>query len=709
MRGIAKALIITATAGAAVSAATHEGDNPAPGQFRPDPLEPVRVYTYPDDYEKYYGGAAPGLEFKFEVNDADATFEVDSSPYWLYDLSDSLRLYPDFVSAYEVYSGTPYVNAVIPSLELIGQRGKFFDEGAYAAAEFRLDEGTAAVPGGRVGFYGRLAAALAERYETASGPTKATYADAAAYVATGVALAHKGGKVPKPLGLPPEIAGRAGDQAKSFLADFPEESKPVGFYTWNKELRRVWAHRKWFQFPLDTKNEAVVAMALALTAALQENAVLQAEYDAILAAHAGLTNPGKLRDCNDVAAVVGNAAATLDDLPAATEALARDPTAYPLNPDVFCLFPPAGAIEEFIWEAIGVFLKGDDYLFSFLIDSIKDHKLTLNPGPGAGCYQYQQYAAEVFLLLDEGAEGAKLEFDWGYRDRLEDAFRSLVTLYREAHGGGLGGGGAGLGGGLGARLEYTRIHVYPEVSLEPVPTYYLRLARSYGFLQKMLEDNFGAAALEDVRGIRERGKAKDDLADELADLRDLHYGLYLEACVNLGLTPELEPGEVDDRTAAIARAQRWLADWRNDPLMKKDIRVIIPVGWEGTLETEPYLKCWAIVGVEAREFDIKYAKAPALSIVEGDVKEGEGPGDVMFIPSRSNYVILTPRVIEITIPGTMPLDRDEFRKLCDRYGTTSEIAEALSSRKPAGRKKTVVHGKLRELITAEGEAYASDK
>jgi len=680
---------IIALLAATCCVAAAEDKSPVPGQFRPDPLEPVRVYTYPDDYEKYYGGAEPTPRFKFEVDDADAVFTVSSWAYWPYDEKARPKLYPDFVSAYEGFKKDPNVKRVLPSLELIGQRGKFFDEGALAAAEFRLDKGIPTLPGGRVGFYGRLAFALAERYENSSGATKAAYADAAAYVATGVALARKDGKVPKSLGLPPEIAARAEAQARKFLADFPEESKPIGFYTWNKGLRRAWAHRKWFQFPLNTKDEVVVATALALTATLQEDAALQAEYDAILAAHAALTNPAKLRSCNDVARVVGDAAAALDDLPAATAALAQDPHG-------FCLFPPAATVEEYIWEAIGLFLGGNDDLFTFMIDSIEGHKLTLEPGPDAGWYQYQQYAAEACLLLEENAEGAKLEYGSDYRSRLRNAFRVLLTLYRETHVSMVRKGVRVAGKG-----EFIEVNVYPEVSLEPVPTYYLRVARSYSFLQNVLEDNFGVAALGEMRGIRERGAAKDDLADELADIRELYYGLYLESCIDIGLTPELGPGEVADPAAAIARAQRWLADWRSDPLMKKDIRIIVPVGSEGDDEPKPFLKCWAIVGVEARMYNLKYKyeEGPKCRIVEGDVNEGYGPGEIVFSPSRSNYVILTPSVIEVTVPGSTPLTRDEFRKLCDRCDTTAEIIETLENREPAGRKRTVVDEKLTELIT----------
>jgi len=138
-----------AVAGCISAAYATENAEPTPGQFRPDPLEPVRVYTYPDDYEEYYGGAEPGLKFTFEVNDTDAAFEVGSSLYWWTDEESPPRLYPNFVSAYKGYGGKPRVRCILPSLELIGQRGKVFDDGALAAAEFRLDEGTPALPGGR--------------------------------------------------------------------------------------------------------------------------------------------------------------------------------------------------------------------------------------------------------------------------------------------------------------------------------------------------------------------------------------------------------------------------------------------------------------------------------------------------------------------------------------------------------------------------------
>ena len=692
-------LIAVVALSAGVAAAAAEKDL-KPGEYRPEPLEPVRVYTYPGDYEKLYDEAAPGVWFKYAVDDAEATFEVGSLPYWpYYDEGERPKLFTDFVSAYKAFAGRPHVRRILPSLELIGQRGKLFDEGAYAAAEMRLDKGTRELPRGREGFYVDLAAALATRYGAALGFRRKAYGDAAAYVATGIALGRKNGKVPAAVGLPAKIAARAEGQARKFVRDFPEESKPIGFYTWSDDLRRVWARRKWFQLPMDTEDESVVALALALTAGVQGDDDLQARYDYLEEVFAGLSNPPKPRGCNAVAALVGDAETALDDVAAAKKALAQDPNAYPPNPHVFCFLPPAKNVEEYIWEASGVSLAGRGDLFNALIDLIQEGNITLKPRPGDGWYQYQQYAAEVFLLPEDAAEGKKLDFGGGYRDRLEEAFRAIITLIRETHAG-LIRYGAG-GGAMAGPPKYIPVKVSPEISVEPMPTYYLRVARGYGFLQKVLETNFGATTLAKMRGLRAKGKAKDDLDGELADVRELYYGLYLESCVNVGLAPELEPGEVDDPTRAIARAQKWLADWRREPLMKRDVRVMVPVGYEGPLDPEPYLKCWAVVGVEAREFNIDYEKGPVCRIVEGNVKEGEGPGEIEFIPSRQSYVILTPAMVEVTIPGTTPLDRDEFRKLCDKYETASEIADALEGREPQGRKKKNIYEDLGNMITSE--------
>jgi hypothetical protein len=51
--------------------------------------------------------------------------------------------------------------------------------------------------------------------------------------------------------------------------------------------------------------------------------------------------------------------------------------------------------------------------------------------------------------------------------------------------------------------------------------------------------------------------------------------------------------------------------------------------------------------------------------------------------------------------ATTPLDRDEFRKLCDKYETASEIAEALENREPQGRKKKNIYEDLGNMITTE--------
>jgi hypothetical protein len=42
-----------------------------------------------------------------------------------------------------------------------------------------------------------------------------------------------------------------------------------------------------------------------------------------------------------------------------------------------------------------------------------------------------------------------------------------------------------------------------------------------------------------------------------------------------------------------------------------------------------------------------------------------------------DYTILVPVFSEVTTPGKVPLNRDEFRTICDKYRTKEEIIRAL--------------------------------
>jgi hypothetical protein len=92
-----------------------------PGEERPDPLSPIRAYMV---YDPETGAET---EYELTVDDSTATFRItvpEEDEIEEFNVSEEVKLYSNFVDA---AGGCDYW--VLPSLELCGIRGKFFDDG----------------------------------------------------------------------------------------------------------------------------------------------------------------------------------------------------------------------------------------------------------------------------------------------------------------------------------------------------------------------------------------------------------------------------------------------------------------------------------------------------------------------------------------------------------------------------------------------------
>src|SRR5262249_48051110 len=72
-------------------------------------------------------------------------------------------------------------------------------------------------------------------------------------------------------------------------------------------------------------------------------------------------------------------------------------------------------------------------LMKEMIRAIRSGKVDLAPKADSGWYEHQIYALETFLLLEKGAESAKLLLTKSYKKRMLEAFQALVTKRRETH------------------------------------------------------------------------------------------------------------------------------------------------------------------------------------------------------------------------------------------------------------------------------------
>jgi hypothetical protein len=240
--------------------------------------------------------------------------------------------------------------------------------------------------------------------------------------------------------------------------------------------------------------------------------------------------------------------------------------------------------------------------------------------------------------------------DAGYRKWLEDLFKAVLALTRETHVKQLE--MLALGAAVGGRSEPV-VHVRPGLTLEPLSTHYHRRAAGYAFVGNVLEDAFGRDALATMRRMTAAGPVAASLDQELTEVSALFDGAAAAADAELGIAPA--------EASTVEGFRSWTG--RADPDLDADIRMMVPVFHDlGRRRT----KVWAILGWSQRQLDVGFAVPPHVLDVSPRARVAFG---------GEYHRVAYPIFAEVYVSRL--LDRDEFRRHCDRYRTRSAILAAL--------------------------------
>ena len=320
--------------------------------------------------------------------------------------------------------------------------------------------------------------------------------------------------------------------------------------------------------------------------------------------------------------------------------------------------------------------EGTDLMMEF-VKAIRDGRVDLAPGKDSGWYDYQVYALETFLLPECGKEHDKLLLTKKYKQRMLEAFKALMTKRRETHVR-----QSSWGGEESAPEEPPEPFLAPRLRLEPNPTYYLRTARSYAFLQTYLEAMVPEPVSRRLTGRRQGGDRGIPLMEELEYVRKLFYGFHLLSCEDIGMRPDLLEGELGEVSGGAAEcvdaALGWLKSCAEDTDLEQDTRVSVPIYVDAVNETTTL---WCTLGIRGAKLRAWYAGAPQWRPKTGIVGQGqpaawETPDPEFF--TDANYVLLVDEFAEVTMRGFRTLTREQFRSVCDRHRTKEKIVEALS-------------------------------
>lgn len=565
---------------------------------------------------------------------------------------------------------------VIPSMEVVNGALKPFNDGLYAAIELGVQQGivdpmdaTEIYPSKRQ-FLLDLAAALITADASAT-PTQAQHLQSALVFVLGSLLAAEADV--SSLTIDPGILAQAQAAADDFRSSLLSAT-PMGFYTWNSVLEGVFVQDRFLQNRDNQRDnsEPEVGRFAALAAVIEDATALRGPYERYLALYSGLTNPYVSFSPADLFPYV-NGVASLSNVAGIRQAFLADHSEpYVCYGSWFAMFPASRAKDtDFFNET---FCEQDPpadvNLIDVLVNAIRDHLLDLEPDETSGWYDYQLYALETLLVPESLPESDNLLLTKAYKEKLIETFQSLITQTRETHAKQL-----QTFGGVGTAAEPIPVDVYPKFPLEPFPSFYLRTARAYRFLETVLPAVLGEQFLANTTRMTEDGsEITRSLGEELTDTTRLMYGLYIVSAraVGLDFNEFLLPDELsgEDFTAAVNRADSWLETWRENVDVLRDPRVIVPVG---QLQTGEILY-WAVLGVKVYRINAEFVEGyePSFEPIAGncelrDIKD-------------HNYLLLVEEMQEVRMGELVaPLTREEFRALCDQHDNAADIVAALEA------------------------------
>jgi hypothetical protein len=312
-------------------------------------------------------------------------------------------------------------------------------------------------------------------------------------------------------------------------------------------------------------------------------------------------------------------------------------------------------------------------LMDELIRRIRTGAIDLTPTASSGWYDYQTWSLEPLAAPGRAAEAARLSPSASYRRQLEELFRGIMALTRETHIKQLEP-PAPAEAPAGVR-EPVYILIRPGLSAEPLATCYARRGAAYRFVRGVLEETFGAEALN---GLHRQtppgaGPVTAGLAAELETMEALFAGASAAVSHDLGIVapiaiapPTNAAGRARDPAADRETFLRWATSASADPDLNRDLRMMVPVFFD---RARGKSKVWVFLGWSERPVTFSFAQPPAVTVTRDGRPATRDEAVVEF--ADSGATLAYPVTAEVYVDRI--LNRDEFRSHCNRYKTPSAI------------------------------------
>ena len=524
---------------------------------------------------------------------------------------------------------------VLPSVNLIDEKSRQFDERLYAALEQYWFLGISGGYAGDLDCLVRFAKAVPQDSR------------AAAFFSVGLQLA---GVEFHSTNLNAEVEFR-----QRFEAELTQ-TKPIGFYTWNEQLQKCYRVGRFFQLDFELNKNDWMQIVIR---ALKQDPQLYADYQNVLARRSRLSNLATRLTIKD-----------LVDNPSAADLL-RIRRERNLQSTSISLFPPVLSRESELARR----LLTNDFstqvnLIRELVKAIRSGKVDLNPNAKSGWFDYQVFATETLLFPDKAVESRHLLRTANYKRRSLETYQASITKRKEIQ---------LLRKELAARevsLPQDPPPTFaPQFRIEPAPTYFLRMARSYQFLGQVLRELVDESTLPQLAGLSEQGLRGQPLLVELQQIQQLFYGCYAISAEDIGLELQVTDEERAELVTSRNFAETWLADLNHDPDMAVDTRVIVPVRID---LKQGSVANWATLGIRFCRLKVRYESAAAPRIQDPHT------GEWNMIPSEqldeATYLLPVEQWASVELSANQVFNRTEFQQRCDEAFSREDILKRIQSK-----------------------------
>ncbi len=516
------------------------------------------------------------------------------------------------------------------SASVLAQKAKMFDASLVAAVEMAADSGLGKSPG-----KAQLISAVAKEL-SASDLVQAGTPPQVIFAAEQFQSS--------PIAVPASIQSGVKAMLLAFQAD-ELRSKPTGFYSWTERLSEIFRRDRMLQSELRGRTGIEL-----LARILYDNPRVREAYGAHLQLATQLTNPFGEKDLRAVVSEIAR----------------KQPVTAEMG---IYFFPPSVSHEgELIKRLYGnrPIPPGFD-LMDELIRQVQAGNVALRPGQNSGWYDYQTWALEPMIRPEESPEFSNLELDESYRAQLIELFKGILSLTRETH---------------VKQLEIPKpgaapllpgIVVYPELSAEPLATYYQRRAIGYRFIREVINSAFGTGALANMRRLTAEGPQAESLDAELSCMESLFRGAYFVVSREIGQTADASAfGGGISADADAGRFKNWSANINTDREVGQDVRMMVPIFYDvGRRKT----KVWVFLGWSRRPLSISFARQPRVVEVFDSSGHTVSPDRINIAFESLDFKIDYPVMAETYVSRI--LSRAAFRALCDRCQQAADILKHL--------------------------------